>query len=250
MIVCPEHNLAFLLPWKTASQTLKKRLSFLNRSPYPDYYYFNSIIGRVVHQHITLSDFQRLPEYRPDIQIAVFVRNPYDRVFSGFLQMIKDLRSQPGRLISDAVVMSQVLEQLRLNLEGLKEANFDFNRWFQRLPDYFFYDRDRNTSLPIHPMTYWTHDGKVLRARFLGRVENFEIDFQRLCRQFSLTNVASGNANVSFEEWASLSTTTTQYRYLKYFQPETLARVNEIFSEDFRSFGYTVQSGDLNHAAP
>lgn len=241
MILCPDQHLAVLLPWKTASQTLKKRLGHLNHSPYPDYYYFNSTIGRVVHQHITLSDFQQLPECRPETILAVFVRNPYDRVFSGFLQMVKDLKTQPRRMISDPLVRRQVLSQLQVNFDGLKAASYDFNQWFQNLPDYFFYDRARNTSLPLHPITAWTHSAGVLRAQFVGRVESFEFDFQRLCRRFNLENVGQENENVSFDGLASLPAIAGKCRYLHFFQSNTIARVNEVFGDDFKYFGYQTE---------
>ncbi|WP_199920165.1 sulfotransferase family 2 domain-containing protein [Polynucleobacter asymbioticus] len=84
-----------MLPWKTASQSLVIRLAHLDQSPYSKFFSFNTHLNRVVHQHLTCADYLNLPEAKLDYFLASFVRNPYDRVYSGFRQIQADIVAQP-----------------------------------------------------------------------------------------------------------------------------------------------------------
>lgn len=77
------------------------RLEEYNDSPYDRFFYFNSYLNRIVHQHIICADFACLPESKLGYFTASFVRNPYDRVYSGFRQLQKDLREQPHAIYAE-----------------------------------------------------------------------------------------------------------------------------------------------------
>ena len=94
MIISHAKRFVMLLPWKTASQTMVLRLSQYNESPYNRFFYFNAHLNRVVHQHITCADFACLPESKLGYFLASYVRNPYDRAYSGFRQLQKDIKGQ------------------------------------------------------------------------------------------------------------------------------------------------------------
>jgi hypothetical protein len=84
MIVSHTKKFIMFLPWKTASQTLSHRLHNLDESPYSKFFAFNIFLNRVVHQHLTCSDYCSLPESKLGYFLASFVRNPYDRIYSAF----------------------------------------------------------------------------------------------------------------------------------------------------------------------
>ncbi len=73
-----------MAPWKTASSTVAQRLGKYNESSYSLFYEFNPYLNRVVHQHLTRAELASFPEGKGAYRVAAFVRNPYDRVYSGF----------------------------------------------------------------------------------------------------------------------------------------------------------------------
>lgn len=234
MILMPDHKLAMLLPWKTGSQTLCARLQGFDRSPYPKFFHFNPLLNRVAHQHLILSDFAVLPESRAAPSLAVFVRNPYDRVYSGFQQLVRDVAEQPGWAFPAAWIRDLVVEQLTYHHFALERARYDVNAWFDALPVHAVIEAGRDSSLPLHPAHYWTHlDGRGA-ASFVGRVEHFERDFAALCRQFGIEGAGTDDANRS----EHTPVDGRGYRYADRLSPRTIAKINALFAADFELFGY------------
>lgn len=239
MIIIPEKKLTILLPWKTGSQTLRTRLGPYNKSPYPSFFHYNPQLRRVLHQHITLADYLCLPEGAQSHQLATFVRNPYDRVVSGFLQAQKDIVLQPKREIAGpAWVRQLLLEQLAENKEHLERCEYNINRWVIDLPEHLIYEIGRNTSLFLHPCNFWTHFQGKLLVEFVGKVEAFEADFSRLCQTYNLTAENSLNSNVSPNLQPSKH--EAGYRYTHYLSSEAIHRINALFHDDFVAFGYPI----------
>lgn len=237
MLILPEKSLIILLPWKTASQSLRARLNRFNSSRYPNYYYYNPALRRVFHQHITLPDFLTLPEAHQGYRLATFVRNPYDRVVSGFLQAQRDIKEQPHyRFPPPKWIRALVVDQLIENQAFIARCQHDLNTWITHLPDYLVHEIGRNTSLFLHPCHYWTHLQGRQHVDFIGKVETFEEDFQRLCAEFDLSVDALVNVNVSTE--VSPAFDAHSYRYCHLLTPEAIARIEALFAEDFTIFGY------------
>lgn len=234
MIFLPEHKLALLLPWKTGSQTLRARLQAFDRSPYPKFFHFNPHLNRVAHQHLILSDFAALPESRAQPALAVFVRNPYDRVYSGFRQICSDVAQQPGWAFPAPWIRDLVVEQLTRHHRALDKARFDVNAWFEALPVHAILEAGRDTSLPLHPAHYWTHVNGRAAASFVGRVERFEADFAALTRRFGVEGAGTDDANRSEDAAAD----ARGYRYAGRLSPRTIAKINALFAADFELFGY------------
>jgi hypothetical protein len=235
MIYCPGHQLVILLPWKCASQTLRARLLAINRSPYPEFFHFNPLLGRVVHQHLTLADFTALPESREGLRLAVFVRNPYDRVVSGWRQLLEDVGRQPRRQFDQPWIRDLVMQQLADNFALLCKAQFTMEPWFLSLPAYQILETGRNTSLPLHPAHYYTHLGGRPMASFIGRVECFETDFAALCGMAGIDRPGAQTVNQSADGGVP---DKHGYRYARGLHPQTIARIEELFAEDFERFGY------------
>jgi hypothetical protein len=239
MIYCPSHKLVILLPWKCASQTLRARLQAINRSPYPEFFHFNPLLCRVVHQHLTLADFTALPESREGLRLAVFVRNPYDRVVSGWRQLLEDVGRQPRRQFEQPWIRDLVTQQLADNFALLCKAQFTMERWFLNLPSYQILETGRDTSLPLHPAHYYTHLGGRPVASFIGRVERFETDFAALCRMAGIDQPGVQTVNQSPDGGVP---DQHGYRYAHWLHPQTIARIEELFAEDFERFGYPLLS--------
>lgn len=235
MIICYSRKFLMFMPWKTASSTMGARLKPFNESPYSAFYAFSPHLNRVVHQHITCAEFQAFPESRQDFFIGSFVRNPYDRVYSGFLQLQRDIQGQPGSAYPADWVRALVKRQLADNLAQLFRADYDFDRWLDSVTEDQVYEVGRNTSFPLHPAHYWTHlDGKPYAA-FIGRVENFEADLDAFCRRVGIDSPDRTNRNVSEE---APPPADRPYRHIDRMSRRSLDRINQLFRDDFDLFHY------------
>ena len=215
------------------------RLSHLNDSPYPRFYYFNQYLNRVVHQHLTLADYFLLPEYESKNKIAVFIRNPYDRAYSGFRQLQIDLQEQPKQEYPSPWIRDLVMKQLAENLSQLKKANFDFDRWIDLVTEDQIYESGRNSSFPLHPLHYWTHRLDKQIADFIGKVEEFEVDFRRLQSEYGIETSIKTNSNVvEIEGDARLN--PLGYRYSSRMSRKSIDKINQIFLKDFQLFSYEI----------
>jgi hypothetical protein len=139
-----------------------------------------------VHQHVTCSEFRSFPESRLGYFLASFVRNPYDRVYSGFVQLKKALHEQPLALFPERRIKDLVMKQLADNFAQLSFAGFDFDQWLDLIQEHQIYDVGHNTSFALHPSHYWTHFAGIQLVDFIGKVENFEGDFERLCSKIGV----------------------------------------------------------------
>jgi hypothetical protein len=237
------HKKKFVLfaPWKTASQTLRLRLGKYDESPYSPFFYFNATLNRVVHGHITCADFLALPEAKLNYFKATFVRNPYDRVYSGFIQLQRDIREQRQAAFHHPWVRDLVMTQLDENLARLTQANHDFDAWWAAVPEYLIFEAGRNTNFPLHPAHYWTHVNKELLVDFVGKVEQFEADFKILCQRLRIDDAANGNANVTGAGVGEAAGGPP--RYAARMNRASIAKINALFREDFAYFNYVLLPG-------
>ena len=237
MIVSHSKRFILLSPWKTASSTMHARLNSLNESPYSRFFHYNPILQRVVHQHITYADLAMLPESRAGYCVGAFVRNPYDKVYSGFLQLQRDIRDHPSVPCPAPWIKTLVMRQLAENFAQLAAAEFDFNRWFASIEPYQVLDGGRNARLPRHPAAYWTGIGSQTKVDFVGRAEDFERDFARFCNQVRITPAENVNANVTRQAEIEPGR-DGRYRYTHLMNTATISKINELFDQDFSLFGY------------
>jgi hypothetical protein len=235
MIISHKHRFVILSPWKTASNTLGLRFNAYDESPYSRFFHFNTHLSRVVHQHLTLADFRLLPESRLGYTTASFVRNPYDRAYSGFIQLQRDIAIQPKAPYPSEWIQELVSAQLAENARRLIASGYDFNQWILALPEYEIYEAGRNTNMPLHPASYWTHAGGQKGVDFVGKVENFEDEVERLCTLIGIPLPAKENANVSDAEQGS---SQLSYRYVSRMSRGAIDRINHLFANDFATFGY------------
>ncbi len=244
MIISHRKKFVVLAPWKTASTTTRARLGLYCESPYSVFYDFNSYLNRVVHQHMTYADFAALPESRLGYFSAAFVRNPYDRVYSAFRQVQKDIQSQPKAPFPQPWIRTLVMKQLAENFAAVCAAGYDFDGWFRLIDDHQVLEAGRNTSLPLHPAHYWTHMNGKQAVDFVGKVERFEDDFQTLCDRLGIESVSAVNQNVDVDP-TEAQRDKRGYKSISLMSPASIARINELFLADFEFFGYERVSSGL-----
>ena len=235
MIVSHTKKFVLLAPWKTASSTCHASLEQYNQSPYNRFFHWSPQLGRVVHQHLTLADFLALPEGRLGYNVGAFVRNPYDRAYSGFLQLQRDFAEQPKLDFSPRWIGELVRAQVAENMSRIVRAGFDFNEWIRSLPEYEVFEPGRNTNMVLHPAHYWTHVAGDLQVGFVGKVENFESDFDGFCKFVGIDVPVVAAANISE---TSQHVPAGGSRYAGRMSRPALDRVNELFAADFDYFGY------------
>ncbi len=238
MIISHRHKFVLLCTWKAASQTMRFRLRNYNESPYPRLYGFNPYLNRVLHHtHATCAEFRCLPESNLGYFTAAFVRNPYDRVYSGFRQLQFDARAVPKLRQSKPWIGDLLARQVSEMLAQLEEAQFDLDVWLALIGDEQVLEIGRSTSFLLHPACYWTHVAGLEAVDFIGRVEQFESDFARFADQVGIELSRPHNVNVADLQGDS-STNPQGYRYVSRMNARSRARVNDLFSEDFELFGY------------
>ena len=238
MIISHAHRFILMAPWKTASSTCHATLEKYNESPYERFFHFQPLLNRVVHQHITLGDLGALPEGGLGYSICAFVRNPYDRAFSGFVQLQRDFAEQPSRDFEPKWVGDLVRAQISENMARIVAAGFDFDEWLSKLPDYEVFDVGRNTSMVLHPAHYWTHVNGERRAAFIGKVETFDQDFRELCEKIGIDEPRIVPANLSADRTGERQ--ASESKYAERMSRRSLDRINELFADDFALFGYQL----------
>ncbi len=226
-----------LAPWKTASQTARLRLETYNESTYPRFYYFNLYLNRVVHQHITCADFLSLPESRLGYFVGAFVRNPYDRAYSGFSQLQKGMVAQQSWSYPTPWIRDLVMKQCTEIYSQFCRAEFEFDEWIKIIGDEQIYEIGRNSSFNLHPAHYWTHVAGQQCVDFIGRVENFEVDFQEFLSRVGIDRLDPVNSNVADLE-GSAASNPFGYRYVDRMNAASIGKINRLFAEDFDFFGY------------
>lgn len=236
MIISHREKFVLMLPWKTASSTCRASLKHYDQNTYEQFFAFNPYLNRVVNQHITLAEFIALPESRLDYSIAAFVRNPYDRAYSGFIQIQRDFETHPRFDFAEAWIGDLVRTQIAENMDRVISAGFDFDKWIQNLPDYEVFEVGRNASMMLHPAHYWTHVHNKQVATFIGKVESFQEDFTRLCSEIGIETPQVILSNISDAQGANYARQNS--KYAGRMSRMSLDRINDLFKSDFEIFDY------------
>ena len=74
-------------------------------------------------------------------------------------------------------------------------------------------------------------------ANFVGKVETFESDFQRLVSEIGIEHVEIINANV-VDLQGDAESNPFGYRYVNRMNSASRSRINDLFDRDFELFGY------------
>jgi hypothetical protein len=248
MIISHRKKFVVLTPWRTASGAIRARLGRWCDSPYSAFHEFNPYLNRIVHRHMTYADFACLPESHLGYFCASFVRNPYDRVFSAFLQLQRDFTYKPRAPAASPWVATLVKREAWENYALMHKAGFSFDRWLELMADDQVLECGHNSSFPLHPAHYWTHVNGRQAVDFVGRVERFECDFSALCGRVGIdsgdcaalrSEASPGRAAAPGRPGPSGSTDTGKmYKYASCMSARSIARINVLFHADFELFDY------------
>lgn len=224
MIISHRKRFIYFATPKCSSASVRKRLAHLVDRKHKNH--FNPILKRkLMGQHVTYKEFliiengSYLSYYK-----FTFVRNPYDRIYSSFLQDIH---------------ASKTFESWKFFNAYLKKINFDFDVY---LSDLQTGDLEMDwTNVNKRPAHLFSHNGDTCSMDFIGYVERFESDFFYLCRVLELDGIDLLTANINTEpmpECDPQNMEFSNYKYLDKYSSRSISIVNNIYAKDFQYLGY------------
>lgn len=212
MVISHRHRFLYFVVPKSASATLRESLSPSVDIGWP--------VSKYV-QHQTVRQFlgDEHSVLFEDYFKFTFVRNPYDRLYSGYLQ---------DRFAAENFPRWKVAKQPVFDAIG-----DDFTRYFHE----HVANADICTDwrwICFCPMTEFAcRDGQPAMD-FVGRAEHLVEDMARLGDRLGITLDKAPDKNVR------TGLCTTQPKYLDRYDRATVALVNRIYREDFALFGYEM----------
>ena len=150
--------------------------------------------------------------------------------------MQRDIQQQPSASFPADWIKALVMRQLADNFAQLAAGDFDFDKWFDRVEENQIREIGRNSSYPLHPAHYWTGVDGQQSVDFVGRVENFEPDFEAFCRKTGVQPRDRATVNVS--NAPSGASSPHAPRRINNMGAKSISKINDIFKADFELFGY------------
>jgi len=217
MVISHRYKFLYFVIPKTASATLRKSLE-----PFVD-------IGWPVTkhpQHVTVAAFLQSEHAELFDQYLKFtcVRNPYDRLYSGYLQ--------------DRFAAENYPRWTKVKKPIFDRIGDDFSTYFNDHAIRADLENDWQW-ICFCPMSAFAlgPDGG-LAMDFVGRAETLEQDIGALA---TLTGAPITKAP---DENVRQGVCRTRPKYLEHFDRKTIASVNEIYRRDFELFGYEMIDPD------
>jgi len=192
---------------KVAGSSVRNVLS--NYDDFDNFFWHRGFISGIEHAvdkpHITMNDLSNTEYYKyiesNEYFVFGFVRNPYERIYSAYLERVK-----------------QWGETKPFNdfLADLNPINIRY--------DYNF----------IHfcPQHYFFYNGKKRIADFIGKMEKINESFHIIKTCIGLESLELPKINVSNTEGKD--------DYLSFYNQESLAIVNSLYEKDFLLFDYEM----------
>lgn len=211
MIISHRHKYLYFVIPKCASSTIRHSIRDYTDVGYPvtDY-----------PQHVPLRQFiaSEYAELLGRYFAFTFVRNPYDRLYSGFLQDMKAGGAFPKWIPVKKPIFDAI--------------GTDFNRYMLEYVRF----ADISTAwewICFCPMHEFVHLDGMCRLDWIGRAENVAGGLATLSEHLNVPIRKSDNSNVNTEYRGQL-------KYLGMYERATVELVNELYHDDFRLFGYDL----------
>jgi len=224
------HNKQFIIlqPWKCASGTLFNRLNKYQQSQHGTGQgnYYNEILKKQTCKHIRLDELCLLPEWKLKYKIACFVRNPYDRFYSGYLQSIRDINKNEG------------FEENISTWGKIVQQGFDI------YTEYLYEQcKKGNRIWPVHLQSEYIYYRETNYIDYIGYIESFENDYKTLCDLLDIPYSKDKHSPgyEPMEPCNPFDMSISDYKYVKSkYTDKTIDWVNYIFEKDFRNLNYIM----------
>ena len=211
MVISHRHRYLYFVVPKCASATVRQSLA-----PYTD-------IGYPVTnftQHMPIRRFLA-SEHGPLLDAGyfrfTFVRHPYDRLYSGYVQDRHATTQSPRWRNAKEPIFRTIGDDFnRYMLEHVRRADRE-NAW------------QWICFCPMHAFAYV--DGECV-LDFVGRAEDVAGGLAQLSARLRIPIAKADDVNVKVEPAEDL-------KYLDHYDRATLELVNDLYQEDFERFGYS-----------
>ena len=216
MILSREHKFIFVHPYKVGGSSVSEAL--LN----------NVDCVRVTPAHLKVRDIYKpndiyLRQQLQDVDLTKmfifsFVRNPWDRLVSWHthLREVWPKKSrEPGPAYRPAL-------------------EYNFNDFIIKFVGGRFRFGKVGNGYDVNQYNFLTMPGKILRADFIGRTENLQEDFNKVCDQLGIVQIELERINV---------TENRRCDYREYYTEETKDVVANVYEKDITYFNYSFDNG-------
>lgn len=217
MLISHRHKFLYFVIPKCGSATLRTSLA-----PHAD-------VGWPVsnyEQHLPVARFLQTPDAAlfDDYFKFTFTRNPYDRIYSGYLQDRYASENYPRWTKEKKPIFDEIGDDFTAYLRGhVSKADIHEDwRWICFCPMVDFAHRDGNSILD-----------------FVGKAEQLEQDMGELSVRLGIQIEKAADKNVR------TGICTARPKYLGFYDQEALEIVNDLYRDDFRSFGYEMVGDDV-----
>ena len=194
MILSEKHNFIYIAIPKTGTTTIHNAFSKLD-----DETLFmekanksnKNRVNKSLYKHITPKNLKTQIENFDEYFKFTFVRNPYDRAVSWVYYYYRN-------------------RKINLDEHSFKELIFKFPDWIWTCQHEFLFEDNKNSM------------------NFVGKVENFQEDFNTICDKIGIPHQQLPHKNKSKHK-----------HYTEYYDEETKSIVAEKYAKDIEYFGYT-----------
>lgn len=201
----------FVIP-KTGSATIRNAIDKYRDITHPT---------AIFSEHVTIERFltSNYAHLFEQYYKFSFVRNPYDRLYSGFLQDSFGVATMPHWRSAKGQIFAEI--------------GTNFNRYIE---DYVTRADIFNDPFWVHfcPMHAFTHRNGELVLDWLGKAESLEVDFRGLAKRLDLDIGPLESRNVRGE------TANSNLKYMHHYNARSIEIVNSIYRNDFMYFGYDM----------
>lgn len=170
-----------------------------------------------------LTTNEALSLWSPTHRRFSFVRNPFSRCLSGYL---------------DKIVTNEYERKRHLPMLGFapdcQPSLLEFLKKLQQIPD-----RDRDVHFTTQSALLMID---VVEYDFIGRFENFKRDFLQLQRSYYDLE----HPYVAYERFGKHHASSANEKVCEFFGEPEAALVREIYRKDFESFGYSYKLDDAS----
>lgn len=211
MVISHRHRYLYFVTPKCASATVRTSLCDLTDLGYP--------VTKGLPQHQTIAQFLAGPHaslFDAGYFRFTFVRNPYDRLYSGYAQ--------------DRVVAGRNPKWQKVKEHIFREIGDDFNRYVSEHVRYArrLDDWEWICFWPMHAFAFV--DGECM-LDWIGRAESVESDLTILSSRLGVEIVKAEDRNVH-------TPPSADPKYIDRYDRATIEIVNDLYREDFQRFGY------------
>ena len=184
MIISHKHKFIYLANGKTGTTSAQSHFGKYNECEHPK------------HATLDVLNFNY-----SDYFIFCFVRNPWDRILSGYMQARKphNLKNPYRKYIYEL------------------SRNHSLDNFLKIVDNRFWKDYDQSR--------YYLNNGNLIN--FVGRFENLSSDLRRVCDKL----------NIEYKKFPHKNKSQHKH-YTEYYDDETRQMVAEKYSKDIEYFGY------------